>query len=371
MVKILVIEDEAPIRDEVMDWLEYEGYEVIGAENGKTGLQAMQDEPPDLIICDIAMPEMNGHELLVEVRSDPQLSRIPFVFVTASAEREAVRRGMDMGADDYLTKPFTHAEVLNAVRSRLDKRATQELQFQNRVNDLETAISEEREKHLLKTRLMAMFSHDFRNPLTAILSSSGILRSYLDELPRDQLDQHFDRIDRSVRLLIQMLDDMLTVGEMEAGHLEFTPQSVDLNAFVLGILDEFRLIDQKKHGLQFKSDLNAQIKADPKLLRQILTNLLSNAVKYSPTGSEITVTVARNETHIELIVEDQGVGIPKDSLSHVFEPFYRAANAKNVKGSGLGLSIVHDCVKCHKGTIRVDSRIGKGTQVFVEIPHTD
>jgi CheY-like chemotaxis protein len=117
MALILVVEDETNIREETMDWLLFEGYEVLGAGNGREALDVIAQAQPDLIISDIRMPVMDGCELLLEIRSNPSLLHIPFIFLTASAERESVRHGMNIGADDYLTKPFTHAEVLEAVRA--------------------------------------------------------------------------------------------------------------------------------------------------------------------------------------------------------------------------------------------------------------
>jgi len=121
MAKILVIEDEYDIRDEVMNWLQFEGYEVIGAENGRKGLEAIRRERPDLVLCDVSMPEMDGHEVLIELRSDVNYNQLPFVFLTAAADRASVRQGMNLGADDYVTKPFTISEITNVVRARLEK----------------------------------------------------------------------------------------------------------------------------------------------------------------------------------------------------------------------------------------------------------
>ncbi|NWJ47238.1 MAG: response regulator [Chloroflexi bacterium] len=368
MVKILVIEDEEQIREEVMDWLQFEGYEVSGAANGRLGLEAIQREVPDLIICDIAMPELDGHDVLIEVRSNSTLNHIPFVFLTAAADHDAVRKGMTLGADDYLTKPFTHAEVLNTIRTRLEKRAAQEKQMQSQIEILNTALSEEREKRLLNSRLVAMFSHDFRNPLTCILSSSDILRNYETRLSTEQKAQQFDLINGSVYLLLQMLEDMLMVAEMERNHLEYAPRQLDLKAFVKDLIDEFRLIDQDSHILTFHSGLQGSVEADSKLIRQILTNLISNAIKYSTVRSEVIVTLSEKYNKINLVVEDQGIGIPEEGLANLFEPFYRATNAKNVKGTGLGLSIVKECVECHSGSIRVESQLGKGTIFAVELP---
>lgn len=119
MARILIIEDEAPIRDEVVDWLTFEEYEVDSAPNGRLGLEKILTETPDLVLCDISMPEMDGLSVLTAVRANPAVSSVPFIFLTASADRLAVRKGLDLGADDYITKPFSHAAVLNAVNSRL------------------------------------------------------------------------------------------------------------------------------------------------------------------------------------------------------------------------------------------------------------
>ncbi len=368
MTKILVIEDEAGIRDELIDWLAFEGFVVLGAENGRLGLAAALHERPDLIVCDIAMPEMDGHEVLIEVRANPALNLTPFVFLTASADRDSVRKGMNLGADDYLTKPFTHAEVLNTIRSRLEKKTLQETQYNAYIDMLSSALSQEREKHVLKTRLVAMFSHDFRNPLTSVLASSDILRHYDDRLTPERKHQHLDRIDGAVRMLIQMLDEMLIVAELELGRVDYTPVPVETAHLLGSIVEEFRLIDQGDHLLSIANTVMCSVMAEPRLLRQIVTNLISNAIKYSPSGTAITITLRQDQDELVLMVQDQGIGIPEESLPHLFEPFHRAANAKGVKGTGLGLNIVRECVDRHQGTIGVESRLGSGTTVTVRIP---
>ncbi|MCK6580094.1 MAG: ATP-binding protein [Anaerolineae bacterium] len=368
MPKILLIEDEAPIREEVLDWLAYEGYQAVGAENGRQGLEIALRERPDLILSDIAMPEMDGHELLIEVRSAPALSDIPFIFLTAAAERNSMRRGMDLGADDYLTKPFTHAEVLNAVRSRLERTSAHSEQVQAKFALMSSALNEERHKRLLKSRLVAMFSHDFRNPLTSILTSIGILKSYEDRLTPKQRHRHIERVEGSVRLLMQMIDDMLALAEIENGSIEFTPQPLDLAGFVGAILDEFLIIDQERHPITFSSRVRSEFKGDPKLLRQIITNLTANALKYSPEGKGVSVTLTETDDAVAITIQDSGIGIPPESLSKIFEPFHRAANSRSVNGTGLGLSIVKDCVERHKGRISVTSEIDQGTTFIVELP---
>ncbi|MCA9916297.1 MAG: response regulator [Anaerolineales bacterium] len=368
MTTILVIEDETPIREEVMDWLRFEDFEVFGAENGRIGLELAHAKRPQLILCDIAMPDMNGHEVLLTVRSTPELSNIPFIFLTAAADRESMRIGMDLGADDYITKPFTHAEVLNAIQARLQKQAKQENQQQQQVEMLNAAFLEEQKKRLLKSRLLAMFSHDFRNPLTLILMASDILSEGDKFLPPHRKQQQHERIRGSVHRLLQMLDDMLMVAEMESGFLKFTPQTIHLPSLIEQTINEFHLIDQHAHELTFNNQLKRAVPADAKLFRQILTNLLSNALKYSPHQSEICVELYEEDDTLTLEVIDQGIGIPKESFPYLFDPFHRAKNAEHVKGTGLGLTIVKECVEHHQGKIEIYSQLDQGTQFIVRLP---
>jgi signal transduction histidine kinase len=368
MTKILVIEDERQIRDEVMDWLQFEGYEVTGAANGRLGLEAAIRDIPDMIVCDIAMPEMDGHRVLLEVRSNPRLLNVPFVFLTASASHDSVRKGMDMGADDYLTKPFTHAEVMNAIRSRLEKKIARDNQTQEHMSILNSSLSAEREKLQLKSRLVAMFSHDFRNPLTSILSSNDLLRTYGTHLVEERKQLHYDRIEGSVRLLLQMLDDMLMIAQLESGHLEYTPSLIDISSYLESIVNDFRLISGETHSFSYFSEVLTTVEIDQKLFRQIATNLISNAVKYSASGSEIKVTLTENKDQLELVVQDKGIGIPEEDLPHLFEAFYRGSNAGEVKGTGLGLANVKQAVEIHKGSIKVQSEVAKGTRIIVQFP---
>lgn len=368
MPKVLIVEDEAPIREELMDWMLFEGFDVMGAADGRSALAKIKDTPPDLIVSDIRMPEMDGFELLLEIRSDPQLAQIPFIFLTASAERASVRKGMDTGADDYLTKPFTHAEVMQAIHSRLQKKTAQDARIQAQIDAIQQSLGEQREKRMLKTRLVAMFSHDFRNTMASILSSSEILRRYDDRLSVERKHQHLARIDHAVHLLKQMLDDMLLAAELEEGFLLFTPQNMDLTDFVAELVMELDAREAPAHRIRFAGDEVGIVEADPKLIRQVLVNLISNAVKYSPEGSEIDVDLRSDGHALTLSVEDRGIGIPADSLSRVFEPFFRAENVSDKEGTGLGMSIVKTCIDLHDGEIYIQSAEGHGTRVVVEIP---
>jgi signal transduction histidine kinase len=364
MPKIIVIEDEFEIRDEVMSWLDFEGYETAGAENGKLGLDLIYREQPDLVLCDISMPEMDGHEVLMELRSNVTFAHVPFVFLTASVDRESMRKSMNLGADDYLTKPFSQPEIINAVRTRLGKQD----RIQSQISHLSNLVDAEREQRLLKSRLVGMFSHDFRNPLATILGSSNILQTYMDRLTPERRQQHFHRIDGAVHLLLQMLDEMLMVAEIENGQLVNHPQPTDLKKLIENIVADFHLIDGDRHPIYTDFHLPAPVLIDPKLVQHVITNVISNAIKYSPEGSEVKIQASFEQDQVTISVQDAGIGIPESDIESVFEPFFRAKNAHIAKGTGLGLALVKQTVDLCGGTITIASEIGRGTLLTVMIP---
>lgn len=368
MTKVLVIEDEAILRDEIITWLTLEGYAAVGVGDGLEGLNEAFRDPPDLIVCDITMPQLDGYGVLLELRAAPSTAAIPFIFITARAAHDDIRKGMDLGADDYITKPFTRLELMGAIQSRLDKKSVFEHKHQHEITLLQQALEQEHERQMLKAKLVAMFSHDFRNPLATILSSNSLLRDYNHRMEPERQQKHFNRIEASVRQLIQMLDDMLIVAKMETGKLEFKPEVLNAEQFFQTIIDEFRIIHGDTRPIQYNRDFNGTIAADSRLLRQIATNLISNAIKYSPQGSEVCVGLRYLNGQMILTVQDHGIGIPDTDMKHVFESFQRAANVGSIKGTGLGLAIVKQAAELHGGTIQLESQVGMGTIVMVEIP---
>lgn len=368
MTKILVIEDEAMLGNEISEWLSLEGYEAFGAADGIEGVQAAFQHQPDLIICDITMPRLDGHGVLLELRANPTTASIPFIFVTARAAYEDVRKGMELGADDYITKPFSRLELLQAIRIRLEKSALQEQHHRAQVDQWQSAFQAEHEQRQLKSKLVAMFSHDFRNPLASIRSSVSLLRDYSDRMNEERRLTHFNRIDASINQLLQMLDDMLFVSQMETGQLEFKPEPLNIAELMQGLAQEFQFIHEETHRIVFESSYGDTIRADPRLLRQIGANLLSNAIKYSPQGGEVDVILERDDGQVVLTVRDHGIGVPDADQPHLFTAFHRASNVSAISGTGLGLVIVKQAVDLLSGKIDFESQVGVGTTVTVRIP---
>ncbi len=236
--------------------------------------------------------------------------------------------------------------------------------------DTRQALLRQRELNELRSRFVAMTSHEFRTPLATILSSGEILKHYGDRLPEVEKQETLDTIAEAVQRMMRMLDRVLLIGKAEAQMLEFKPQVLDLADLCGQLVDEAAHLSPRNAGrvvTEFSPDLAPGL-YDDKLLRHIFGNLLSNALKYSPDGGTVHFRVHAEPHATVFEVADSGIGIPADEIAHLFESFHRASNVGGIQGTGLGLAIVKNAVDMHGGTIDVSSVLGKGTRFVVRLP---
>lgn len=232
---------------------------------------------------------------------------------------------------------------------------------------LRDALQQERELNELKSRFVSMASHEFRTPLATILSANDMLRRYLNRMKPEDIERRLNNIHEQVDHMTQLLEDVLLIGKIEAGRLEFNPEKIDIISFCRDVTDDFR--QQVTQHIDFvTSGAYTEATVDKKLFRQILNNLLSNAAKYSPSDSTIYITVTCNETEVAIVVRDEGRGIPEKDQPRIFEAFHRANNIGTVSGTGLGLAITKQAVDQHNGTITFSSEVGVGTTFAVTLP---
>jgi len=368
MAKILVIEDEASLREEIVKWLTQEGHEVITAEDGMAGFLHACQNLVDLILCDIKAPRLDGYGVLLEIRANPPTVDIPFVFLTFNGAHEDVRKGVTTEAADYITKPFTRMELLQALQNRLDKQDQLEQDRVREVEQLRKTLEQEHAQRLLSAKMVAMFSHDFRNPLASILSASSLLHKYADRLDEHHREVNFSRIEASVRQLLEMLDDLTIVSQIESGNLNLEPQVLNVAEFLQGIVEDFRAIHGETRQVLFECDLTVAFMIDPRLLRQIATNLISNAIKFSPPASEVHVQLDQRDGQLALTVQDKGIGILEEDLGNLFSAFQRGSNVGKIVGTGLGLAIVKNAVDLCGGSIEIKSQVNVGTTITVSLP---
>lgn len=231
------------------------------------------------------------------------------------------------------------------------------------------ALAQEKELNELKSRFVSMASHEFRTPLSTILSSADLLEYYAQTGSTDKTSEHIQRIQAACLNMTDLLNDILVIGRSEAGKQEFKPSWLELSKFCGNLVAELQLSVGSKHTLTFVSQSHyVSAYMDEKLLRHILTNLLSNAIKYSPQGESIQFKLFCEDGAAIFQIQDEGIGIPPEDQPHLFESFHRAKNVGTIPGSGLGLAIVKRSVDLHGGKIAIASEIGVGTTVSVTLP---
>jgi PAS domain S-box-containing protein len=234
--------------------------------------------------------------------------------------------------------------------------------------ELRLALDKEKELSELKSRFVSMVSHEFRNPLATIQSSSDLIKEYGHRMTDQRKLEHLQKIQAQVRRLVDMLNDILTISKAQTVGLEFNPLPLDVEAFCEEIIEEMRLVDET-HELVFTTKGNCpQAMIDDKLVRKIIANLLSNALKYSPEKSTVTLKLSCDDRNITLQVQDQGIGIPQEDQARMFEVFHRASNVGSVFGTGLGLAIIKQAVERHSGRISFESQVDVGTTFTVTLP---
>ncbi len=234
---------------------------------------------------------------------------------------------------------------------------------------LQSELDKQREMVELKERFISSVSHEFRSPLTIMLTGTGILRLHDAKLSSEQRIERLTKIETQIYYLNDLLDRILTIGKARAGKVQFNPQIIDIVNFCRELFEDFRLTDHDRHTFIFEASGDfSRAQMDEKLLQHILMNLISNAVKYSPAGKAINLSMKRDDNHVVIEISDQGIGIPEEEQSHVFEPFFRSYNAGSIKGTGLGLAITKESVDAHFGSIKWHSQEGLGTTFIVRLP---
>jgi signal transduction histidine kinase len=235
--------------------------------------------------------------------------------------------------------------------------------------ELVKTLTKEKELNTLKSRFVTMASHEFRTPLSTILSSAFLLENYTGHQLESEKKKHLDRIKRSVHGLTELLNDFLSLDKLEEGIVQVTYKPVLLKAFGEDLLQEMSLIKKEEQRIVFEwNGDDVEVLIDKQLVRNILLNLVSNAIKYSPVSSTIGVTISVSSKNIKFKVTDTGIGIPPEEQKFIFNRFFRANNTSDIQGTGLGLNIVKRYVKLLKGRIRFQSRLNKGTIFIVTLP---
>jgi len=359
MNKILVIEDDFNVRSIILDILEAEDFLGIGAENGVIGVQLAKEILPDLIICDVMMPGLDGHQVLEELRNYKSTTTIPFIFLTAKSTTTDLRYGMNLGADDYLTKPFTHQDLLEAINSRIQKHKAFEQKAQEQLDELCNKIT-------------LSLPHELRTPLNGIIGTTQLLISDFKEMSPDEIQEMLENISISAARLYRLTCNFLLYADLEL--LERDPQRVQY--FPKGIISDPELVIQSvietkiKESNEKRPDFCLEIEKlalnlPEAIFKKITEELIDNAIKFSDINTSICVKGYQiyNRYYLEFINSGRGMIAEQIAQIGAYQQFDRGIYEQ--QGSGLGLILVKRLVQFYQGNIEIESTPGKTTIVRV------
>jgi two-component system, sensor histidine kinase and response regulator len=352
-MQVLVIEDEEDVRLNIVEILESGGFDPIDAADGRVGLAIAQARQPDLIICDIKMPDLDGYEVLAAIRNNPTTATLPFIFLTAKTDRQDRRQGMNLGADDYLTKPFRRVELLETIAARLRKHQS--------LQQLASRVGELQDNNAHRSDLLNTITHDLRAPLTTI----KVALQMMDTLP-DNRRQYMDIAFNACAQGDELIGNLLDLYQLEAGETKIQPQPLDLQETLRTLYCSFKIrSENQQQRLQWDvPEVLPPMISDGISIQRVLVELLTNAGKYTPTDGTIAFKVREtDETEAipQLIVQIHNQGeIAPEALPRLFEKFYRVPGGDRHKrgGTGLGLTLVHRLVEQLQGSITVSSERG-------------
>jgi two-component system, sensor histidine kinase and response regulator len=359
MPTILVVDDETALRAVVRGCLEAAGYHVLEAHDGASGFQMACGHTPDLILCDVRMDGMDGYGMLGALRHHSQTASIPFILMTGQADPRGMRQGMELGADDYLAKPFSTAELLAAVAARLRKQQMVRDQAEQKLADLRANIS-------------LALPHELLTPLNGILGFSELLIADPAGLAPEEVASMAMAIRDSADRLNHVIGNILVFVQLELREsgAAWTPgeeSALDLRQPVGHVLQE-RAAHRGRAG-DLRLDLNEAMAAIPEdYLAKIVGELADNAFKFSDAGSPVHVRLSTEDADCVICIADRGRGMKSDHVAQVgaFMQFERRYYEQ--QGSGLGLAIAKRLTELHGGTLNITSAPGRGTTVQVRLP---
>ena len=359
--KILVIDDDELVCEMISSTLQMEGFETISALDGHEGIEAARKHSPDLIICDVMMPRLDGFATLSAIRSDPSTATTPFIFLTGQTAKSDMRQGMELGADDFLAKPIMINELVAAIRTRLQKHELTRKETERKLNEL-------------RINLSLSLPHEIRTPLSGIIGFAEILRDDNNTLKPEEISEMAKIILKSATRLGHLVENFLTYAQLQI--LSANPNKSSFVGKESSVILKTHIEDSarmKAKEYERTNDLRLSVGAaeaaiSTQGMKRIFEELIDNALKFSKTGSAVEVTTEQTDRCLILSVKDHGVGIDARNTGEIgaYKQFDRARLEQ--QGSGLGLAIVKQMTELYGGRFAIESEPGIGTTVTIELP---
>jgi len=346
--KILIIDDNLDTVELLRKRFHAEGYDTEVAYDGEAGLNKIVDSDPDLVVLDVMMPQMDGYEVCRRVKGDESIKQIPILMLTSKSEIPDKVKGLDIGADDYLTKPFDYKEVAARVRSLLtQKKESEHLAETEKLNALDHIVDE--------------VSHEVRNPLVSI---GGFARRVRENLPEDSKNRKYmDIILQNVEVLEKMVHQLISLKSATFCYTE--PSDVnDIARNALGLYRQ-QIEEQQIELVLHLMENPPKVRVDQENITMTIAHIIENAIEAMQGDRKVMeISTAVEDGYFEITIADSGKGIKKETIKNIYDPFF----SSKITGPGLGLAFALKTIQSHNGTISVESKEGEGTTFFIRLP---
>jgi two-component system, sensor histidine kinase and response regulator len=361
MKKILVIDDSAEIREIIEQTLTCEGFRVLGAEDGVSGVELAKHELPDLILCDINMPNLDGFDTLALLRKEALTAAIPFIFLTGAAEKTYFRKGMELGADDFLNKPFNASELMAAVTARLAKHEAVQRRSEQKLDELRGNIT-------------LALPHELRTPLNGILGLSTILMEDYKTMQPQEFFETARYIHEAALRLHRLIENFLAYAQIELVSADRAKIALLRAAELIPVGSLISEVAQEKAKIFHREkDLTLQITpADLPIsqdhLKKIVEELVDNALKFSDPGTAVNISTATDNGSFRLSITDRGRGMSTEQIAKIGAHMQFERQFYEQQGAGLGLFIAKRLTELYGGQLTIQSSLGQGTIVSFSLP---
>jgi two-component system sensor histidine kinase/response regulator len=340
-----------------------EKFQVCTASNGKDCIEISRKEHPDLILLDVMMPDLNGFDTAVILKKGEDTKDIPIIFLTALNTPQDLVHGFQVGASDFLTKPFNKEELVMRVTQQISLVAAKRI-IEQQNQELRATLNN-------RDKMYSVIAHDLRSPMASIrMVLNLVVASASPETVGEEIYNLLDQANRESEEVHDLLDNLLKWTKSQTGRLNVVKQELELNDIIPGVVEIFDTIAATKHiKLELKSESDSlKVEADNDMLKTVVRNFLSNAIKFSPADSTIEIAMTKENEFAKVSVRDHGVGIASDRLDSIFHKGETTYGTGGEEGSGLGLQLCQDFARKNGGDCTVESVEGQGSTFSVLIP---
>ena len=361
--KILIVDDVMSNVLLLKILLTNEKFQVCTANCGNACIEQARKEHPDLILLDVMMPDINGFDTAVIMKKDDELKDIPIIFLTALNTPQDLVKGFQVGASDFLTKPFNKEELIMRVMQQISLVAAKRI-IEKQNKELKATLNN-------RDKMYSVIAHDLRSPMASIrMVLNLVVQSTSADTVGPELYTLLDQANRESEEVHDLLDNLLKWTKSQTGRLNVVLQDLDLNDIIPGVVEIFEMTAQTKHitlDLQ-KTEDPLKVHADNDMLKTVLRNFMSNAIKFSPENSTIQILMANEGDFARVSVKDEGVGIAADRLDTIFHKGETTYGTGGEEGSGLGLQLCQDFARKNGGDCYVESVEGQGSTFSFTVP---